>query len=139
MSTTYQLTRLSRPYRAFARHYLEMLLAMVAGMMILYPLWLLASGGQPDGAWMHRADVEALLMATTMVVPMALWMRFRRHAVAPVVEMSLAMYAGFVVLFPFLWMGALDAMGVTVLGHVLMLVFMLGAMLARRHEYTHVR
>lgn len=123
--------------RAFVRHLVEMLLAMVLGMATLLPLWELVTGGQPDGGWVHRAEVESLVMATAMALPMALWMRFRGHRVAPIIEMSLAMYAGFVVLFPFLWLGALDAGGVMMIGHVLMLVFMLAAMLARYGEYSH--
>ena len=50
--------------------------------------------------------------------------------------MTAAMYTGFVVLFPFLWGGALSEMGVMMAGHVLMPVFMLLAMLARREEYA---
>lgn len=75
-------------------------------------------------------------MATTMALPMAGWMRFRGHPWALGLEMSAAMYAGFVILFPALWLGALDAADVLIYGHVLMLVFMLVAMLWRREEYT---
>ena len=62
---------------SFALHYLQMVIAMAAGMMVLYPLWQLAVGGAPESAWVHRADVDSLVMATTMVIPMAAWMRFR--------------------------------------------------------------
>lgn len=138
MSTAQELSvRHPGSRRAFVRHFGEMLLVMVVGMVALLPLWELVTGGQPDGAWVHRAEVESLVMATAMALPMALWMRFRGHRLAPIVEMSLAMYAGFVVLFPFLWLGSLDAGGVMMIGHVLMLVFMLGAMLARYGEYSH--
>jgi hypothetical protein len=113
-----------------------MIIAMVVGMMLLYPLWLLATAGLPADAWAHRTDVESLVMATTMVVPMAAWMRVRGHGWRPIAEMSIAMYAGFVVLFPFLWLGALDADGLMLLGHVLMLLLMLAAMLARPGEYA---
>ncbi|SDK54540.1 hypothetical protein SAMN05428985_104441 [Nocardioides sp. YR527] len=123
------------PRLTFALHYLQMIVAMVVGMMVLYPLWMLATGNQPADAWVHRTDVESLVMATTMVIPMAAWMRLRGHAWRPVVEMSAAMYAGFVVLFPFLWLGAIDADGLMLLGHVLMLLLMLAAMLARPGEY----
>ncbi len=122
--------------RTFALHYLQMIVAMLVGMMLLYPLWMLATAGLPANAWAHRTDVEALAMATTMVVPMAAWMRFRRHGRRPIAEMSAAMYAGFVVLFPFLWLGALDTDGLMLLGHVLMLLLMLAAMLARPGEYS---
>ena len=122
--------------RTFALHYLQMIVAMVVGMMLLYPLWMLATAGLPADAWAHRTDVESLVMATTMVIPMAAWMRFRRHGWRPIAEMSTAMYAGFVVLFPFLWLGAIDADGLMLLGHVLMLLLMLAAMLARPGEYS---
>ncbi|MFD7072821.1 hypothetical protein ACFV9G_01315 [Nocardioides sp. NPDC059952] len=131
------MTKATRsPRLTFALHYLQMIIAMLVGMMVLYPLWMLATASQPADAWPHRTDVESLVMATTMVIPMAAWMRFRGHAWRPVVEMSAAMYAGFVVLFPFLWLGAIDADGLMLLGHVLMLLLMLAAMLARPGEYS---
>jgi hypothetical protein len=114
-----------------------MVLAMVIGMVTLFPLWEIATGSAPDSSWANRVEVEMLVMATAMTVPMALWMVRRGHGRQPVLEMSLAMYAGFVVLFPFLWAGSLDDMGVMMLGHVLMPAFMLGAMLLRREEYAH--
>jgi hypothetical protein len=127
------------PAWLFARHYVEMIVAMLAGMAALYALWLLAAAGRAESSWLHRADVESVVMATAMVVPMVLWMRHRGHGATPIVEMSLAMYAGFAVLFPLLWSGAIGEMGLMVGGHVLMPVFMLVAMLARRREYSHTR
>lgn len=137
MSTAQELAVHTGSRRAFVRHFVEMLLAMVVGMVALLPLWELATGGRPDASWVHGTEVESLVMATAMALPMAAWMRFRGHRAAPIGEMSLAMYAGFVVLFPFLWIGVLDAGGVMMIGHVLMLVFMLVAMLARYGEYSH--
>ena len=129
----------SRPFRRFVLHFLEMLLAMCIGMMLLSPLWmLLTNDADPAGA-LRSTEVDSLAMATTMALPMAAWMRFRGHGWSPTLEMSAAMYAGFVVLFPALWVGALDAAGVLAYGHVLMLVFMLVAMLWRREEYTGQR
>ena len=87
----------------FTRHYLEMVAAMLLGMVTLYPLWLLATDGAADGSWVHRTEVELVAMATAMTVPMVLWMWRRGHRARPTVEMAVAMYAGFVVLFPFLW------------------------------------
>jgi hypothetical protein len=133
MTTTVQVTRstMARRVWRFTRHYLEMVAAMLVGMVTLYPLWLLV-----DAAWTRGIEVELLEMATAMTVPMVLWMRFRGHGVRPTLEMTLAMYAGFVVLFPLLWGGALSEMGVMMTGHVLMPVFMLLAMLARHEEYA---
>jgi hypothetical protein len=126
----------SRPVRRFVLHYLEMLLAMGIGMMLLYPLWMLLTKDADPSGVLRTTEVESLAMATTMALPMAGWMRFRGHRWSSALEMSAAMYAGFVVLFPALWAGALDASDVLMLGHVLMLVFMLVAMLWRRDEYT---
>ena len=80
--------------------------------------------------------MELLAMATAMTVPMVLWMWRRGHQARPTAEMAVAMYGGFVVLFPFLWAGALGEMGVMMAGHVLMPVFMLLAMLVRYDEYA---
>jgi hypothetical protein len=123
--------------KAFVQHYGEMVLAMLIGMATLFPLWEIATGSASEGTWVDLVEVEMLVMATAMTVPMALWMVRRGHGRRPIAEMSLAMYAGFVVLFPFLWAGTLDDMGVMMLGHVLMPIFMLGAMLLRRDEYVH--
>ncbi|MGH3367508.1 MAG: hypothetical protein ACRDOY_09915, partial [Nocardioidaceae bacterium] len=122
----------SRPVRRFVLHYLEMLLAMGIGMMLLYPLWMLITSGADPAGVLRSTEIESLAMASTMVLPMAGWMRFRAHRWSPVLEMSAAMYAGFVVLFPALWIGVLDAADVMIYGHVLMFVLMLGAMLWRR-------
>ena len=126
----------TRELRRFGLHYLEMVVAMLVGMMALFPVWLLATSGADDGSVLRSVEVETLVMATTMAVPMAGWMRYRGHAWAPTLEMSAAMYAGFVVTYPFHWGGALGEHGVMMIGHVLMFAFMLGAMLLRWSEYA---
>lgn len=120
----------------FARHGAEMVVAMLVGMAALYPVWSLATGGLDGGHALRGVVAETLVMATTMSVGMAAWMRFRRHAWAPVLEMSAAMFAGFVVLYPAYWAGALTGTDVMMVGHVLMVVLMLVAMLRRRVEYA---
>ena len=114
--------------RAFAVHYLQMLAAMGMGMVVLGPLSM---------QLVHHADaeVEMLLMATTMVVGMAVWMVYRRHTWPGIVEMSAAMYASVAVLFPLHWLGAVDSTGLMILGHILMLLGMAAAMLHRRENY----
>lgn len=126
----------AREFRRFALHYVEMVVAMLLGMMALWPLWMLATSGVDDGSVLRGVEVESLVMATTMAVPMAAWMRFRGHRWAPTLEMSLAMYGGFLVTFPFLWAGALDADGVMMIGHTAMFTLMLVAMLFRWNEYA---
>ncbi len=120
----------------FIRHYLEMVAAMLLGMVTLYPLWMLATDGMADTSRVHETELELVAMATAMTIPMVLWMWHRGHRARLTVEMAVAMYAGFVVLFPFLWVGVLGEMGVMMGGHVLMPLFMLGAMLWRRREYV---
>lgn len=120
----------------FLAHYLEMVVAMAAGMVVLHPIWTFAISGTPSSSALRSVEIDTLVMATAMSVPMVAWMRHRGHGWAPAWEMSLAMYAGFVVLYPWLWAGGLDAAAVMSVGHVLMLGFMVLAMLRRRHEYT---
>ena len=136
-SATEVVARRNRPAWTFTRHYLEMVAAMLLGMATLYPVTQLLVGEGVGTAWLRRPDIDALVMATAMTVPMVAWMRLRRHHWLPVVEMSAAMYAGFGVMFPWLWWGGLSEMGLMMGGHVLMPLFMLGAMLARRNEYAH--
>ncbi|WP_430296856.1 hypothetical protein [Sinomonas sp. B1-1] len=114
--------------RRFALHGLEMVIAMLVGMVVLGTVW----------SWLglsHDTAVESLVMATDMAIAMAVWMRFRGHGLPAIVEMSAAMYVPFLALLPFYWTGALSAMDVMSAGHVLMLPAMLASMLRRRHEY----
>lgn len=123
-----------RPAARFVLHYLAMLLAMLVG-MLLFPLWTLLVGSLPEVAVLHRVEADSLAMAAVMSVPMVALMRWHGHRTALSVEMVLAMVAGFVVLFPPLWAGLIGEADVFWVGHVLMPLFMLAAMLLRRREY----
>jgi hypothetical protein len=80
--------------RRFLRHYVEMLVAMFGGMIVL---------GMPavvalDAAGMTRAELRTghptLLwfgMAVVMTVPMVAWMRYRGHTWRPSLEMAASM------------------------------------------------
>jgi hypothetical protein len=130
-------TTLRRPaLRRFVGHYLEIVVAAVAGMVVLGPVESMLLN--PIGWAEVVANFEAamLVMATNMTVAAAAWMRFRRHGWAAIAEMAVAMYAPFMVLFPPLWLGALSVNELMVLGHVLMLLAIAATMLRRRHEYT---
>lgn len=125
MTSSFTIPRTGR----FWWHYVEMLVAMAVGMMLLAPLW-----------WpldIERADLQVLVMAVNMTVGMAAWMKVRRHRWRPIAEMSAAMLAPFTLLLPLLWAGVLSEEGLMLLGHVLMLLTMLAAMLARPDEYAH--
>jgi hypothetical protein len=124
--------------RHIVRHYLEMVVAMAVGMVVLGPVWSVALRvlGAPD--LLDRPELAALVMATNMTAAMTAWMRVRGHGWAAVAEMAVAMYLPFVVLFPPLWLGLLGPGTMLVLGHVLMLPAMAGVMLLRPHEYHSV-
>ncbi len=124
----------TRRWGRFALHYLEMVVAMFAGMFALGLLWS-AVGIEP--AYARDPELAYLLMAFDMSAGMAVWMRMRGHAWAPVLEMCGAMFVPVVPLFPLLWLGLVDGMAVMVAAHVAMFPLMLAAMLWRRDEYAH--
>jgi hypothetical protein len=127
----HEQTTVHRPSAVrFALHGLEMVIAMLVGMVVLGPVWSWAWPGLSE-----NATAQALVMATNMSVGMAVWMRIRGHGLPAIAEMSAAMYLSFLVLLPFHWAGVLSAMALMTAGHVLMLPAMLIAMLRRRHEY----
>jgi hypothetical protein len=130
------LLRPTTPTGHFVRHYLEMVVAMVVGMVALGPLWSLAADALGRPGLLHAPEPSALVMATNMSVAMCAWMRIRGHGRRATLEMAAAMYLPFVVLFPPLWAGLVSADTVMVGGHVLMLPAMAAAMLLRRDEYT---
>ena len=124
--------------RRFLRHYLEMIMAMVVGMVVLGAAEAMLFNRV---AWaettLARPESDVLIMATNMIIPMAAWMRFRGHRWGAIAEMAVAMYLPFVVLFVPLWLGALSPTGLMVLGHVLMLFAMAAVMWRRRDEYAN--
>ncbi|GIG87198.1 hypothetical protein [Plantactinospora endophytica] len=128
--------------RHFLRHLAEMTIAMIAGMLLLGPVWQVLAGaldavtGLSLVGVLDRPDVAVLVMATDMTVGMTLWMRHRGHRWRPVAEMGAAMYLPFLIFLPPYRLGMVDAEFLMMAGHLLMLPAMLVAMLARRDEYT---
>ncbi|PWW23187.1 flagellar biosynthetic protein FliP [Geodermatophilus normandii] len=129
--TTTQRPR-SRHTWHLVRHYLEMVVAMLVGMVVLGPV--------EDLLWpglTARTDVHVLVMATNMAIGMAAWMRFRGHSWPAVAEMSAAMYVPFAVLLVPHWAGAVSGDLLMTAGHVLMLPAMALAVWWRLDEYAH--
>ncbi len=144
-------------WRAFIRHFLEMMVAMVAGMVILgaaASLMLVRLGctHQPSehvGLHAHsmmasntgcasllngHVDSLVLVLATNMVVMtvgMGMWMRYRGYTWMHIAEMGGAMYLPFLLLMVLYWANVLGGGIVFIAGHVLMLPAMLGVMLYR--------
>ena len=123
----------------FIRHYIEMVLAMVIGMLALMPLemWAVQAAGAPR--LLDRVEVMTLVMATDMAMAMGAWMAYRRHGWRDIAEMSAAMYLPFVIFFPATVTGVMTGGTMMVAGHALMLVAMLAVMLWRRDHYCHGR
>jgi hypothetical protein len=123
--------------RRLAVHYVEMVVAMVVGMVALHPVWTAALGALGWHAVLDVPEAMALVMATDMTIAMSAWMRFRGHGWRSTAEMGAAMYLPFLVLFVPMWAGVLSPAGMLLWGHVLMLGAMAGAMALRPHEYAH--
>ena len=130
---------MSPAVRHFARHYGEMVLAMLLGMAVLWMPAKLALGaaGVSSQELHDSAAAMLLVMATTMTVPMVAWMRFRGHGWPASMEMGAAMYLPTFAALALLWGGVLEGLGVLMtLEHVAMLLAMLAAMQLRRDEYS---
>lgn len=132
--------RRGSPALNFARHYAEMVVAMVLGMVVLgAPLAaLLGMGGIDVSTWETDAPELLLLgMAFTMSVPMVAWMRYRGHGWAPAWEMTASMFLPSFAAIALLWVGLVEHTGALLtVQHVAMLPSMLVAMLLRRDEYS---
>ncbi|SNR60020.1 LPXTG cell wall anchor domain-containing protein [Actinomadura mexicana] len=120
-------------WRRLTLHYVEMVLAMFAGMLVFGGLRALLG---LTVAFDPHPGAHYLLMATDMAIGMAAWMRLRRHGWACTLEMCAAMYAP-AVLVPLVWAGAMSGMAFMTAAHVLMMVAMLAVLLRRRREYHH--
>ena len=81
--------------RRFARHYLEMVIAMFAGMIVLGipgEAALRAVGYSSSELQADAPAVALLAMATIMTIPMVAWMRRMGHGWQPCNEMAASMY-----------------------------------------------
>jgi flagellar biosynthetic protein FliP len=121
----------------FARHYLEMVITMVIGMIVLHPLWVAGFGAVGLPGALNHATTMAAVMATNMSLGMGAWMRFRGHSWRSILEMSAAMYLPFAAFLPPVWAGAMSRGAMITAGHLLMLPTMLALMLWRRDEHGH--
>jgi flagellar biosynthetic protein FliP len=131
---------MSTSTRHFIRHYLEMIAAMIAGMVVLGipgegALHLI---GSSSSQLQDDAPAVALLaMATIMTIPMVALMRYRGHAWRPCWEMSASMFIPTFGAIAALGTGISDDfMGMMMLEHAAMLPAMLVAMLLRYDEYA---
>jgi putative intracellular protease/amidase len=121
----------------FAGHYLEMVVAMVAGMIVLGGALraVLAVAGVEYSTAARYPELTILEMTMTMAVGMAAWMRFRGNGWAATLEMSGAMLTPAVAVLLLVWLDVLAGGAAMTLEHVAMFPLMLAVMLRRRDEY----
>ena len=122
---------MSGAIRRFGRHYLEMVAAMLVGMVVL---------GAVSGALLDlpdRTSVELVEMAVWMTLPMVAWMRFRGHGWRACNEMAAAMLVPAGAALALLWTGVVaDGDTLVMFEHTAMFPAMLVVMLLRRDEYV---
>jgi hypothetical protein len=122
----------SAAMRRFVLHYLEMVLAMLAGMTALGVVTALGLD-LPD-----RTGIRLVEMALWMTVPMVAWMRFRGHSLRASLEMAASMLLPAAAALALLATGLVTDGDVLVMAeHVVMFPAMLVAMVLRPADHTH--
>jgi len=114
------------------RHFLEMVVAMLIGMVVLGLLQQLV--------WPSLnfySAVGVLVMATDMAIGMGAWMRVRGHSWRGIAEMSASMYGPFIALLVPYRTGAVSGAELMAWGHLLMFPAMALVMYLRPAEYLH--
>jgi flagellar biosynthetic protein FliP len=116
--------------RRFALHYLEMVAAMVLGMVVL--------GAVVEAVTdIHGTGPMLIEMGATMTLPMVAWMRVRGHAWRPCLEMAASMVIPTLGALALLGTGLVEGTGpLMIIEHAVMLPSMLISMLVRRDEYS---
>ena len=123
----------------FTRHLLEMVIAMVAGMMVLGVAVRIL--GEPSGE--VNLLVEYAFMGASMSAPMVAWMRYRGHPWSDGLEMTAAMLVPMFALVLPVELGVagyvpgLSEGSLKVLSHVAMIGGMAALMLYRFDRYAH--
>jgi hypothetical protein len=125
--------------RRFARHYVEMVIAMFAGMFVLgVPLAGVLELAGSSLCELERSTpaVYLLAMGVSMTAGMVVWMRYRGHGWRPSSEMAGAMMGPTFAVIVLLGFGIVDFGAAMMIEHVAMLPAMLAVMLARWDEYS---
>lgn len=122
--------------RAFARHFGEMMLAMLLGMAVLGGLGELVFAAAGSGLGDQPAGLQVMLMGVSMTVPMVTWMSYRGHNGSRNTEMAASMMVPTVAAAALAWAGALESEAALGVQHAVMIPAMLGAMLWRYEDYS---
>src|ERR687896_1581362 len=123
--------------RAFARHFGEMVLAMLLGMLVLGGVAELAFAAVGSSLSDQSGGAQVMVMAFNMTVPMVVWMSYRGHAKARNAEMAMSMIVPSVAAAVLAWGGVLESAAALGVQHAVMIPAMLGVMLWRYEDYSH--
>jgi hypothetical protein len=136
-TTVAATARARSPWRAWSFHLAEMMIAMVAGMVVLGGALeglLSLAGTSLSGA---SAAVTASVMAFNMTAPMVWWMRYRGHPARHNAEMAGSMVVPTAIVIALHWLGLVAGDAVLLIQHVVMIPAMVGVMLWRFEHYAH--
>jgi flagellar biosynthetic protein FliP len=123
---------------AFARHYGEMLLVMVLGMVVLGGAGALAFTAADSSLSDQSGGLQVAMMGVYMTGPMVAWMAYRGHTVAQNAEMAASMVIPTIIAATLAWVGTLGDHPALLVQHAVMLPAMLAVMVWRYDEYAHV-
>ena len=127
------------PTVTFIRHYIEMVVVMFAGMIVLGLPGEAALKALGSGTSELRDDAPAVVflgMAATMTIPMVAWMRYRGHPMSRTAEMASSMLVPTTLVIALFGLGAVSADAVPVIQHVVMIPAMVAVMLWRYDHYA---
>ena len=125
-----------RDRRAFLRHFGEMVLAMLLGMLVLGGLAGMAFAAAGSSLSHAPGATQVVVMGFSMTLPMVAWMRHRGHGSARNAEMAASMLVPTFAAAALAAAGALGAAAALGVQHVVMIPAMLGVMLWRYEEYS---
>jgi hypothetical protein len=122
--------------RAFIRHFVEMVLAMFAGMAVFGGLATVAFALAGSGLDDQSVGLRVALMGVYMTIPMVAWMKYRGHSLARNAEMASSMMVPSLLVAVAAWAGDMEAGAALGIQHAIMIPAMLGVMLWRYDEYA---
>jgi hypothetical protein len=122
--------------RAFARHFVEMIVVMFAGMAVFGGLATLGFALAGSSLTDQSVALRVTLMGVYMTIPMVAWMRYRGHAAARNLEMAASMMVPSLIVAAVAWVDGMEADLALGIQHAIMIPAMLGVMLWRYDEYA---
>ena len=136
-STPADTTHVVTSWTRFVRHYLVMVVAMYAGMLVLDPVYAAVAtrAGYAD-PWTEAPVLSALVMAVNMTLPMVLLMSHHHHGRRATCEMAGSMVAPTLAAAALHAVGAIPAGQVMTVAHLGMFPAMFLVMLARYPHYA---